>query len=131
MDSGVTKHFILDKNLLHDIRKVDEFKIVNSFGVKDIGNISGKFRGQLDNGLEVTLNDVLYTKKIGANLISIQELSKRELIVVFEDDSAFIRSSDGVDLYEAKINGKFYENRFKKKSQPKEQMKALLNKVDA
>ena len=131
LDSGATKHFISDKNLLHDIRKVDEFKIVNSFGVKDIGNISGKFHGQLDNGLEATLNDVLYTKKIGANLISIQELNKRGLIVVFEDDSAFIRSSDGIDLCEAKNNGTFYEIRFKKQSQAKEHMKTLFNKVDS
>ena len=116
LGSGATKHFLSDKNLLHDIRKVDELKIVNSFGVKDVENTSGKFHGQLDNGSEVTLNDALYMKKIGVNFISVQELNKRGLIVTFLDDSAFIRTSDRIALYETKNNGTFCEIRFKKKS---------------
>ena len=102
LDSGATKHFISDKNLLDDISMVTEFKTIISFGCKDVGNISGKFQSQLDNGLEVTLNDVPYPKKIGAKFISIQALCKRGLVVVFEDESAFIKSPGGADLYEEK-----------------------------
>ena len=103
LDSGATKHFISDLSLLQDNEEVDEFSIMNSFGAKDVGNISGNFQGELDNGLEVVLNDVLYTGKIGANILSIQELNKHGFTVEFRDHTAFIRSQTELTFTKLKI----------------------------
>ena len=52
---------------------------------------------------------MLHTKTIGASLIIIQELNDRGLSIVFDDYSVFIRSSNKVDVYEAKVIAHFIE----------------------
>ena len=130
LDSGATKHFVKDINLLDELKEVEKYSVVNSFGRRDEGNQEGRFFGKLDNGLEVVLNDVLHTKEIGANLMSIMELTKRGLTVTFKDHHAVIMNPQKEVLYRAPFNGSYYEVKFNKRIQKCNEVQTLMTNLD-
>ena len=110
LDSGSTNHCCSRKTMLTNLRTVDEFFFVNSFGEKDNGNTSGDIQGELSNGKRILLKDVLFAPKLKANLLSVQELSKKGLTTRFKKKFAEIfREDTGEVVHQAHFNGKFYE----------------------
>ena len=82
LDSSSTNHCCGNKQLFSNLRELASFTFVNSFGVKDTGKLCGDIRGVLENGQKVHFRDVLYSTKLKANLISVNQLAKSRLQLI-------------------------------------------------
>ena len=108
LDSGCTSHCTGDRSLLSNVRKGEMFQFENSFGSIDQGNEVGSLTATLENNSLVNLNQVLFSPKMSANLLSVRDITKKGGRIIFEKDYAKIYNPDGSELYTSPFNGRFY-----------------------
>ena len=109
LDSGTTSHCTAEEIFLQETKETDQFTFVNSFGETSTGSKCGTIYGQLDNGTKLKMQNVLHSKQLAANLISVHDLTKNQMKVIFEEKEAKIFDSNNNLVYRAIYNGKFYE----------------------
>ena len=128
LDSGSTNHCCGDRNLFDEMKKVESFTFVNSFGTTDKGNEAGKIVGVLDNGKNIVLNDVLCSEKLKANLVSVNQLVENGFKIMFHSAYASILNKNDEEIYRSKFNGSFYE--IKLKVNRRNEIKTFFNTID-
>lgn len=115
VDSGANNHVCGNKNLFKNMKKLDKsssFRIMTANGFISASHV-GDVEIVLDNGLNVTLKDVLYWP--GAPLLlSVPTLMKRGLSVTFRNDRAEIRKKSELLYTALKTNDDVFVVGFKK-----------------
>jgi hypothetical protein len=104
IDSGCTNHMTFDKSLFRNLQTTEVAKV-------RIGNgdcIATKGKGTIaitTNSGTKTISDVLYVLDIDQNLLSVGQLIKKGMKVVFENQSCYIFYAAGQKILQAKMRG--------------------------
>lgn len=115
LDSGATDHMANNKDYFDNLVEINKIDISTAkknekIYAKEHGNISIKTFHKGDSSVK-TMQNVLYSKELKCNLMSIRNLTKKGYKVVFEGDSADV-SMNGVTKFVAHANGNLYEVEF-------------------
>ena len=109
LDSGSTSNCVADRSLMKDVEQIENYEFSNSFGEKDKGNLCGKVFAQLESGKSIVISNVLYSRRMATNLISVHALTQNGFKVVFEKDRGVIYNQRGEIECIAPFNGKYYQ----------------------
>lgn len=110
LDSGATDHMANDKDYFDDLSSIDGKNISvakknEKISVNQQGDILVKTFQSGDSSIK-TMKDVLYSKDLKCNLMSIRRLTRNGYKVVFENDDATVMKNDAIIfIARAKPNG--------------------------
>lgn len=104
VDSGATNHMSSDKSLFQRLTNINKSvcladdRTVMAEGVGDVQLIC-------EDGIKVTLQNVLYVPKLGSSLVSVPKIVEKGFTVVFGENGCKITSKSGTTITAKKING--------------------------
>jgi|GEM_PF-1828837 len=117
LDSGATDHVCGDKSLFVDLKKITyTHKILTANGTIEATHV-GTVKLKLDNGLNVTLKDVLYWVEAPL-LLSVSALVRKRIHVLFKPKNAILMKEGIEEQYQAELseNNSYIVNFVRKKS---------------
>jgi len=106
LDSGASQHTCGIKSKFSELREIEPEEIMTANGIITFHQI-GTINMTLDNGLNVTLNEVAFWPN-APFLISVSKLADKGISVTFMKDFAVIKSNEEI-LYNAKRNDTVYQ----------------------
>lgn len=115
LDSGATDNMVNNKAHFDSLVNIDKIHISTAKKNEKIyanehGNISIRTLYNGDTSVR-TIQDVLYSKELKCNLMSIRKLTKKGFEVLFKGDDAFV-SLNGKTIFVAHAVGNLYEVEF-------------------
>lgn len=113
IDSGATSHMCNRRDLFQKLclEERGAITIANGTSIVSLGKGKVKLKiGKSGNGFEAELNDVLYLPDLESNLVSVNKLTEKGFLVVFEKENCYLtRRGSEVRVLIAKFDGSLYK----------------------
>jgi len=107
IDSGFTNHMTHNKELFKELESTTITKV--RIGNGDHIVVKGKCTIAIESCLGTkTIFDVLYVPEIDQNFLSVGQLIKKGLKVIFEDKHCLIKDAAGQEMFKVRIRGKSF-----------------------
>jgi len=111
IDSGASTHMSRNKKIFEQIKPYKSSKIVTAdnakLKVEGIGDVKIKIKDK-DGIQTITAKNVLYVPEITANLLSVSQMTKKNLTINFNKKGCTIYDEDMLPLATAKLRDEVY-----------------------
>lgn len=98
-DTGATEHFVKEASFLSNTKKIEEIDVgVAKEGEKLVSNLSGEISSQ-----DVVLTNVLHLPGVSRNLLSINTVTKKGGIAIFDDNSVKIVHDGKIQIVDGTV----------------------------
>lgn len=112
VDSAATCHISCNKEFFTNFNETRKNDIYLADGTmleaKGIGNCVIYIKGQEEDIIECTIEDVLYIPEIDGNLLSVRKLTKNGYIIIFTEEECQIKKNNEL-IATAKLEEKLYK----------------------
>ena len=139
-DSGSTDHIINNKNLLTIVNKLNEHVVLNvsKNNTTIMAYESGMIKAISNKNVPININNILYVQDSKHNLLSIKQLTKSNIKIIFDKDKVFLykenqliaSGSDDGRLYSITLNNNKNKNCYSTFIQKNNLVTSNISKVD-